>query len=323
MSDDESDIDVESADEDSGSEIEQPAMNKKKSSTAAAASALKRVDTIQLLNDDTEEIKKSKELYILELKTAQSESLRVLFETLKEILTEANIVFSPQGMKISAVDSSHVVFVNLDLKGANFEHYSCAEKINVGVNMLALHKLIKTVSKDDIITLFIERQNPNILSIKTESSRKNKVTIFELNLLDMSENTNMEFPADTDFDTVIELSSLDFQKICRDMSGIASAVEITSIAKQVIFTARGDVASSKTILTEDTDSVAMKTAEDDQIISNLFELRFLSFFTKATSLCPLVRLLMKGSFPLVVIYTVSSSGSLNFMLSPKVSSDEL
>ena len=80
-------------------------------------------------------------MYILELKTVQSNAFRILIEALKEILTDANIEFDDSGMKISTMDASHTVLVHLKLDNDKFESYECQKKITIGVNMLNFFKL--------------------------------------------------------------------------------------------------------------------------------------------------------------------------------------
>ena len=52
---------------------------------------------------------------LFEIKTVQSGAFRTLIEALKEILTEANLEFDPQGIKVMAVDETHTVLVYLRL----------------------------------------------------------------------------------------------------------------------------------------------------------------------------------------------------------------
>ena len=96
-------------------------------------------------------------LYSLELKTVQSSAFRVLIEALKEILTDANIEFDSTGMKIVAMDASHTVLVHLKLDSKKFETFQCSNKLVLGVNMLNLFRLIKTMCNNDTLTLFVEK----------------------------------------------------------------------------------------------------------------------------------------------------------------------
>ena len=100
-------------------------------------------------------------------------------EALKEILTDANIELDSQGIKIMTMDPTHTVLVHLKLEGAKFEKYACGNgnnKITIGVSMLCLFKLIKTMNNNDTLSLYIEKDDPNRLGIRIENGDKNSVT---------------------------------------------------------------------------------------------------------------------------------------------------
>jgi proliferating cell nuclear antigen len=97
---------------------------------------------------------------LFEVKTVQSGAFRTLIEALKEILTEANLEFDSQGIKIVAVDETHTVLVYLRLHADRFENFYCPVKHVLGVNMIYLFKLIKTMGNNDSLTLYLPANNP-------------------------------------------------------------------------------------------------------------------------------------------------------------------
>lgn len=153
--------------------------------------------------------------YVLEVRTVQSSAFKTLIEAIKELLVDTCIEFDETGMKIVAMDSSHIVLVHLKLDAGKFEFYQCNQKLVIGVNMLNFHKLIKTVNSNDTLTLFVDGSDMNSLGIKIESNLKNSKTTYKLNLLDLDNPKITVDPAE--FNSVITLPSADFQKICRDI----------------------------------------------------------------------------------------------------------
>ena len=104
--------------------------------------------------------------YILELKTVQTGVIKVLIEALKEILTDTNIEFDSNGMKIVAMDPSQTVLVHLRLNSNNFEYYHCPKKIIIGLSMLNLFRIIKIATNNDVLTMFIDSEDINHLGIR-------------------------------------------------------------------------------------------------------------------------------------------------------------
>lgn len=254
--------------------------------------------------------------YALEVRTVQSSAFKTLIEAISTLLTDTCIEFDETGLRIVAMDTSHIVLVHLKLQADKFEYYHCPNKLVVGVNMLNFHKLIKTVNSNDTLTLFVDSNDINHLGIKIESNMKNNKTTYKLNLLDLDNHQIKVDPAD--FNSVITLPSTDFQKICRDMNNIADQVEVKNINDQLIFSCKGDFCSQVTVLT-DLDGVnTITTKKQDEIVQGVFNLKYLVLFTKCTNLCNTVELYIKNDYPLITKWECASLGELKLCLSPTI-----
>jgi proliferating cell nuclear antigen len=198
--------------------------------------------------------------YIMECKTVQTTVFKNLTEALKDILTDVNIEFNrghsdaekdedKGSIKIVAMDSSQTILVHLKLEGARYEYYSCKKRMIIGISMMYFYKLIKTISNsNDCITLCISEKDPNRLIIKLDNSDKNTYTIYKLNLMDIKHD-DVSIPPQS-FENIISMPSVDFQKICRDMSALSDKVEIKNIGNKLIFSCVGDVTEQETICNE-------------------------------------------------------------------------
>ena len=148
---------------------------------------------------------------IMELKTVQTGAFKTLSEALKEILTDANIEFTDSAMKIITMDPTQTILVHLKLEKNNFEYYHCKHKIVIGINMSNFFKLIRTLTNNDALTLYIEEGNVNFLGIRIENGEKNTLTNFYLNLIEVDESTYQIPPAQ--FESIITMPSNEFNKI--------------------------------------------------------------------------------------------------------------
>lgn len=258
-------------------------------------------------------------MYLLELKTVQTNAIKVLVEALKEILTDANIEFSDTGVKIVAMDSTRTILVHLKLDKDKFDKYVCTKKSIVGISMLNLFKLIKTITNDDTLSLYLDENNINVMGIVIENSEKNRKTEYELNLMDLDEE-HIEIPPQ-EFDSIITMPSTDFQKICRDMSNLSDTIEIKSVGSQLMFSCKGDFAKQSTTLGETVDGInyIKKNSEASDIIQGYYNLKHLVLFTKCTNLCNSLEIYMKNNFPLVINFAVGNLGKLKLALAPKIS----
>ena len=263
--------------------------------------------------------------YRLVLKTVQAVAFKVLVEALKELLTDVTIEFDATGMKILAMDTSHVVLVHLKLEASKFEVFHCDGKISVGLNMLNLHKLIKTINNNNTLSLYIDKDDVNHLGIKIENTDKNSKTSYKLNLLDLDHNDIYVDP--TAFTEVVTLPSADFQKICRDMHALADLMEIRSIHNQLIFSCKGDFCSQETVISDANGGASSGGGaasvvggggggSNAEIVQGVFSIKHLVLFTKCTNLCSTLELYLKNDYPLIIRYDVSSLGSIRLALAP-------
>ena len=253
--------------------------------------------------------------YSLEIKTVQSQAFKILIEALKELLTDTCIEFDETGVKIVSTDSTHCVLVHLKLDASKFEYYHCEQKVTIGINMLNFYKLVRTINSNDTLTLFIDSADINHLGIKIENGEKNSKTTYKLNLLDF-DNDKISID-NAEFNTVINLPSADFQKICRDMNNIADKVEIKNIGNQLILSCKGDFCNQETIIVDNDNGInTINNKKNDEIVQGVFNLKYLVTFTKCTNLCSTVELLLKNDYPLVIRYMVASLGELKLCCSP-------
>jgi proliferating cell nuclear antigen len=251
---------------------------------------------------------------LFEIRTVQSGAFRTLIEGLKEILVEANIEFDKNGIRIIDVDETHVVLTYLKLEAKNFEYFYCPNQYILGVNMIYLFKLIKTLSNTDSLTLFLPASNPNRLGIKAENAEKNTVNTWHMKLFDANLD-RIEMP-NTQFTTIINMPSADFQKICRDFNQLAEKLEITSSGTDLVFRCIGDFVDGETvILSGNQGGVKVQSAAtSSEIVQGIYELKYLTMFTKCTNLCPSIELYLKNDYPLILRYMVANLGEIRLVL---------
>jgi len=255
--------------------------------------------------------------YIMEIKTIQSSAIRILVEALKEILTDTNITFESSGIKLITTDSTKTVLIHMKLDADKFESYYCESNIICGICMLNLYKLIKTISNQDTLTLYITRNDRNKLGIIINNADKKSQTKYELNLLDINEESLT--PPPVEFDTEIACPSSDFQKIIRDMINIGTNIEIKSVSESLILSCQGDFANQETTLqTTEGGLKYISGKSSDNVIQGVFSLKYLLLFTKCTNMCNQIQLYIKNDYPLIIQYSVASLGFIKLCLAPNI-----
>jgi proliferating cell nuclear antigen len=249
--------------------------------------------------------------YVLRLQTVQSTVIKTLCDVLKETLNDINFIFDETGMRVMAMDGSHVALVHLKLMSKNFEQYYCQKRVQVGLNMSHLFKIIKTVTTMDYITFFIKTDNQHEFGIQIENADKNTCTTFHLKMLDIDEE-EISIP-DIAIESMITMPSNDFQRMTRDMLNISDHLIMTSSSDMLRLECRGDFASQETCIGNSNHGLSCSQNEE---VTGTFSLKYINLFTKATNLSNIVEIYLKRDYPLMLKYAVANLGQIMFYLAP-------
>lgn len=265
----------------------------------------------------------------MELRTGKNYIIRILLECLKFIIHETNIVFHvdsktdpdnefSDNITISQQNTSESVAVNIQLDGDEFEHYFCDKKTVIGVNVVELFKVIKSVEKDDIIFLYVEDDNTNNFFISTENSKTRQVTKTLIQTIE-NEDEGLEIP-DLEFDMTVEIPSSQFQKICKDFKTFkVKKIEINALERKIIISSNDSDVKRNVILQANpgegqNDGISINDVSQNYIYKGVFILSYFEHFTKATPLCDKVTLFLKNDAPLMIQYKVVNVGEMRFLL---------
>lgn len=245
----------------------------------------------------------------MKLKTVQASAFKSTFEVLKDILNDVNIYFTPEGVKVTTLDTARAALVDLFLEADKFEEYQVDETNHVaGVNVVNMYKLLKSINTNDCLE--IEINDREFMNIKFENDVKKSKTEFRLKLLDINEDI-IEVPS-VDMNVVTTMNSGDLQKICRDMSNIGEDVVICRNKHIFSIKCMGDFAEQKTEI-ECTDE------DFNGRVEGTYSLKYINLFTKATNMCSLVQVMQENSNRFLILkYNIASLGEVKFYIATKV-----
>lgn len=249
---------------------------------------------------------------IFEFRTIKAAPFRTLIEAVKELLPETNMEISRDGISIKSMDGTHLILVHLSLEASAFDEFFCEETTIIGLNMVNMYKLIKTINNNEIISIKMLRSDTTKIIIEIQNSQKQMETRYSLNLMDLDIETIN--PPPVVFPSVVKMNSLDFQKIIRDMNSLGENVEILSSSDELQFRCKGDFAEQETVYN-------LRSREDDEpetseIVQGVFMLKHLLLFTKCTSLSPTITMYLKNKWPVTIEYDVAGLGNIKMALAP-------
>ena len=256
---------------------------------------------------------------VLTIKTVQIQPIRNIITAIKDILTDATITYTKDGMKIINFDKTHTILVNVLLDANKFEKYDCSpDKIIVCANTIHLLKVISTMSNDDTLSMYIDKADyhdgiVSHLGLQYDNGDIKQCYSQKLRLIEP--DTDELFVPDVEYSTVINLPTSDFQKIIRDLNSISDRIEIKSVGSDLIFSCEGNFASSRIFRSESEGNMNFIQKSDSSVIyQGEFSLKSLSHFIKCTPLCSHLEMYLGNNLPLIIKYDVASLGSIKLCL---------
>ncbi|KAK6306224.1 hypothetical protein J4Q44_G00231490 [Coregonus suidteri] len=247
---------------------------------------------------------------MFEARLVQGSILKKVLEALKDLITEACWDVSSSGISLQSMDSSHVSLVQLTLRSDGFDSYRCDRNLAMGVNLSSMSKILKCAGNEDIITLRAE-DNADTLSLVFETLNQEKVSDYEMKLMDLDVETQLGIP-EQEYSCVVKMPSGEFARICRDLSQIGDAVMISCAKDGVKFSATGELGTGNVKLSQtsnvdkEEEAVSIEMNEPVQLI---FALNYLNFSHQGhTPLSKTVILSMSADIPLVVEYKIAGHG---------------
>lgn len=260
--------------------------------------------------------------YSLYAKTVQGGALRSLFECLYHIIHDTNVTWEQStdeqdgGAKILTMDGARCALIHMRLDASQFDEFYCPSTVVTGINMSSIWKLLKTASSHDTITIFMESDTPYELGLIIENAEKNAKTQYALRLLDCdSENFNIP---DVTFDRVLTLPSVYFQRLCREMTNLGEYMTVSIQGSQLQLVCDGTFAKQHTSIGESDGCMSVTETTGESVEEAVYSLRYLSLFTRASSLSNVLTLYIKKDFPLVLQYAIANLGTLKFCLATHV-----
>lgn len=261
--------------------------------------------------------------YIFKLDTTKITVIKPLFEALKDMLAEALIECDSEGLKSIGVNQKKGIVVFLLLHGDKFENYVCyTKKLSLGINLDALHKLIKPINNTSTLSLLVEQDAMECLQVIVNDPDEGKTIESTLKLLDLSER-KPNLGQYNKFDMVIYMSAIKFQKTCRQiMNSNNDKVSIIAYNRTLTLSCNREksedtIKGQKITLSETVDYLQF-VADSGEIVQGEYSLKDILSFTKCNGVSGggIMKIYMHNDLPLVIEYDVGGIGYMKLVINP-------
>ncbi|MER2013371.1 MAG: DNA polymerase sliding clamp, partial [Methanobrevibacter sp.] len=110
---------------------------------------------------------------------SDSSILKTSFEAISSIVDEVQIQTDSEGMRLDALDRSHITFVHLELKSSLFDEYICdvPEKINIDTDEFM--RVLKRAKSQDRVLMSVDEGN-FIITFEGDATRTFKIRLIDM-----------------------------------------------------------------------------------------------------------------------------------------------
>jgi proliferating cell nuclear antigen PCNA len=110
---------------------------------------------------------------MFEARLLEGSVFKLIIESIKDLVADANVDISEEDLTIQCMDSSHCALVDVSLQAAAFDHYRCDKPQSLGIKPPNFSKILKMMNKDDIVILKAD-DDGDTLTMMFESNKDSK-----------------------------------------------------------------------------------------------------------------------------------------------------
>ena len=231
----------------------------------------------------------------------------VAFDTITTMEDECKIEINQEGIKLTAMDKNHVVFIELILDEQKFDIYECTENKTIHIDTRKLLQVLKIGNQDDIMTWIL---NENKLQITFEGSMTTQLSIPVID-----ESYQVPPKPKLDLPIQVNIPGKLFKEAMIHISEFSEKVRIDVDEKTIQMSSLSDFG-------EDCKVRYDHFREIDEVTRSDYSSILLKNIAKADKFEPILTLEMGEYTPMVATYqNKDETKSLSFIVAPRVAED--
>ncbi|OPY21043.1 MAG: DNA polymerase sliding clamp [Methanobacterium sp. PtaU1.Bin097] len=238
---------------------------------------------------------------------SDSNILKTSFDAISSIVDEVQMQADGDGLKLDALDRSHITFVHLELKSDVFDVYKCNEPLKINVDTEELMKVLKRAKLDDMVEISVDEGNL-IITFEGEARRTFKIRLIDIEY-EAPSPPQLEYP--TEFEIPFNLLKNSIQ----DIDIVSDKISLIVDQDKFIASAEGEFGEA-TIEYVHGEKIGDKA-------KSVFSLEKIKEMLKADKFSETAVLKLGNDMPLnLSLKMPADEGELSFLLAPRIESEE-
>jgi len=240
----------------------------------------------------------------MKLITYKSDEFKVIFNAVSELIDEANLTVSKDGLRIFEPDAAMVVMVKSIFKPEYFEIFEVPEEEKIGINLHNFMDILKLHNKEK---LEITRDGTKLAIRFLDNNRR-----FTIPILNITETAKPE-TASLEFKTVAEMPTKELKVAVTDADTLTDSLIFNFENNMMNFEAESDVSTYKKEV--NSDDLIIRKAENSR---SRYPVDYLKKILKAEKIFETVCINFGTDYPAKFDFKNGGKLELSYLLAPRV-----
>ncbi len=247
-----------------------------------------------------------------------SKTWKNLMSAISALVEEATFDINSEGLKLRAMDPSHVAMVDFQYPSSAFQEYVCSEPSKLCIDIGDLLKLMRRVESGEQIELSLDQEKSKlVMKLIGRYTRR-----FSLPLLQPS--TSETPTPKLSFDAKITLDGDCLNDAVADISTVSELVKFEAYPEKLILRGGGETGDVVVEFEKNNEAITeflVNIQADKELIPYraIYGINFLSEMIKAgTATSKLSTLEFSTDKPIKIHFTLPSEGVLTYYLAPRI-----
>ncbi|MCD7781265.1 MAG: proliferating cell nuclear antigen (pcna) [Methanosphaera sp.] len=225
------------------------------------------------------------------------------FDAISSIVDEVQIEVDSDGLRLNAIDRSHITYINLELKESLFDIYECDKPLKLNLDTEELMKVLKRARSDDVMELTTEEGS----LVLTFEGRAKKT--FKVKLIDLEYDTPSA--PEIDYPVTIGIPIDVLKETIQDIEIVADRIKISIDEDNMVLEAVGDFADAKVEY--------LHGEKVDTDVSAVYAIENIKEMLKAEKFADNTYLSLGDDMPVTLtLELLNDEGKLSFLLAPRI-----
>jgi len=248
---------------------------------------------------------------MFKLKLADARLWKNLIGAVSTIIDEGSFDVTSEGIRLRAMDPSHIAMVDFEWPKSVFEEYLCDESTKLCINLNEMLKFLKRIESDESIDLAFDPKNARLnFILKSRYTRTFSMATLELSTEDIP-TPKVSFNSITRITTRCLKNSLD------DASTVSDQIQFETVENKLTLRAIGDLGTVNVDIEKGSEDLLDLVVK--QPSKSIYSLTSLSEMVKATqNLSDIVTVEFSTNMPIRLNFELPQQGKLQYYLAPRI-----